>query len=210
MVNPDTEKQFNLKADIKSISESRHLTKFYFSEDGLVFLGSDEGFFIIEIEKNLFNTYIADKNPTVSTRAIIDYSPDSILIFAYGNTYAVHKKNGGERLLLPFKDLNFYGAIKGADGAIWMGSHSMELTRFDPRNGDIRVFKAKKAPAAHRATLRPFQDANTGRIWIGGECRPRRCNHPGRSGEQRPRLCRHLHHIGGEHRLQGHSDPLRR
>lgn len=167
LIDPQSQEITRLHPQTEAIANNRNFIEFYFGEDDLIFLGSDEGFFIIEIGQQLFDTYISDQSPTISTRAILDYSEDSLLVFTYGNTFLIHKENTGKQAIPSLSGLNFYGAILSRDSQIWAGSHSMLFTQIDPLSKEVKEFVFEQAPSFFKATLRPYEDLHTGRIWIG-------------------------------------------
>ncbi|MEL6639093.1 MAG: ATP-binding protein, partial [Bacteroidota bacterium] len=150
----------------KTLSKARtgRITSIYFDRNDLAFVGTEDGFFIFNLKPNRFTPFLKEEGE--STRAIVDYYPDSILVFTYGHNYMIHKFNGGKRILPELYNANVFGAIVDSSGVIWAGNHSNRLYRIDPRTAERKPYFFKKEQELQGFVLIPHLDERTGRIWL--------------------------------------------
>ena len=150
----------------KTLSKARtgRITSIYFDRNDLAFVGTEDGFFIFNLKPNRFTPFLKEEGE--STRAIVDYYPDSILVFTYGHNYMIHKFNGGKRILPELSNANVFGAIVDSSGVIWAGNHSNRLYRIDPRTAERKPYFFKKEQELQGFVLIPHLDERTGRIWL--------------------------------------------
>ncbi len=137
----------------------------FFDRNHLAFIGTEDGFYIVNLKPNQFTPFLKDQE--ASTRGIIDFHPDSFLVFTYGDSYAINKFDGGKRPVPFLRNISGFGAVIDTAGVIWVGNHGTKLYRVDLKNNEFDSFFFDKSEENKLPVLVPFIDQVTGRIWLG-------------------------------------------
>lgn len=151
-------------------TDMQKLSDVFIHKSGLIFLGNSDGLYKLDYqEEGSFEILLAEKDRPVSTRSILDYNKDSLLIFAYGQNYLVNKKDNGYTPAPLFDYTTCYRVIRDNTNTYWGGCHGLTLVKFQPEKSSIELIDQVAIDQLNLSVLRPFQDKNTGRIWIGLE-----------------------------------------
>lgn len=139
----------------------------FFDQNNVAFLGTDDGFYIINVEQNEITSIFKDIPENISARAILDYSADTLLICTYGNTYWYHKKTGALSPLPLLKGGSRFGGLIDSRGRVLLGTHGPYIEELELSKNKISRYDFKYPKEIVPAARKLFEDKQTKRIWVG-------------------------------------------
>ncbi len=156
---------FTEKQGLQAIDKT--ITCSFFDQNNVAFLGTDEGFYIINVEQNEISSIFKDTPGEISARAILDYSTDTILICTYGNTYWYHKKTGALSPISLLRGESRFGGLIDSRGRILLGTHGPYIEELEISMDKLSRYDFKYPRDIVPASRKLFEDKRTKRIWVG-------------------------------------------
>ncbi len=166
LIDPANNWTYNFKEKTGENPEVK-LRCFFFDRNNIAFIGTENGFFIINVEQNKINSLFKNDPIGVSARAILDYSADSLLVCTYEKSYWYNKKTEELSIIPALNGKSQYGGIIDSKGRIILGTHSEFVEHLKMPSGEVTRYTFKENDNIIPAALNVYEDKKTKRIWVG-------------------------------------------
>ena len=160
---------------------------FFIDNNGVIWLGTDKGIYLVEIHKNGFQQYLSNMQAdefqaNYSTRGICA-TQDAIYVGGYGPPTKIHRKNDSLEHLVQLEQIaaDFYGEpvniiaiMESKDGTIWFSDNQYGLYQYHPSSEIFQRYSYPEHPNHVQKNKSPnpsliwtLLEDKTGRIWLG-------------------------------------------
>lgn len=158
---------FDFTASIQEKFDEIPSSSCYMIRENQIWLTNQDGFYIIDYQKNRFKQYFNDKS-SYSTRGILELQNGHILTLSYKGVKEINCQSD-EIKSWPIKSISaFRRGIELEDNSCIFGTYGGEIYHFNPITEEGRFISLKKDlenRLEYKGFLIPFQDSNK-TIWV--------------------------------------------